>query len=111
MDHIQQRDGRWCVVDLVGKHGPVRTVPVPTWIKVAVDARTGQADVSEGGVLRAVNGAGQAQGALAERYFGDSARNLYTLPPLAISLAGITAGDMRDMFNALKSAYGGPTEC
>jgi site-specific recombinase XerC len=23
--HIQQRDGRWCIVDLVGKHGRVRT--------------------------------------------------------------------------------------
>jgi hypothetical protein len=28
--HIQQRDGRWCIVDLVGKHGRVRTVPMPT---------------------------------------------------------------------------------
>jgi site-specific recombinase XerC len=23
--HVQQRDGRWCIVDLVGKYGPVRT--------------------------------------------------------------------------------------
>ena len=28
MEHIQQRDGRWCIVDLVGKHGRVRTVPM-----------------------------------------------------------------------------------
>jgi len=28
--HVQQRDGRWCIVDLVGKHGRVRTVPTPT---------------------------------------------------------------------------------
>jgi site-specific recombinase XerD len=34
MKHIQQRDGRWCIVDLYGKHGRVRTVPVPTWTKV-----------------------------------------------------------------------------
>jgi site-specific recombinase XerD len=32
--HVQQRDGRWCIVDLVGKHGRVRTVPMPTWTKV-----------------------------------------------------------------------------
>src|SRR5258706_6346365 len=25
--HVQQRDGRWCIVDLVGKHGRVRTAP------------------------------------------------------------------------------------
>src|SRR5215469_14990529 len=36
--HIQQRDGRWCIVDLVGKHGRVRTVPMPTWVKVAIDS-------------------------------------------------------------------------
>src|SRR5262252_5780969 len=28
--HIQQRDGRWCIVDLRGKHGRVRTIPMPT---------------------------------------------------------------------------------
>src|ERR1039457_3646035 len=38
--HIQQRDDRWCIVDMVGKHGRVRTVPMPTWVKVAVDAWT-----------------------------------------------------------------------
>src|SRR5947209_16291570 len=27
--HIQQRNGRWCIVDLVGKHGRVRTIPMP----------------------------------------------------------------------------------
>ena len=38
--HIQQRDGRWCIVDLVGKHGRVRTAPMPNWVKVAIDAWT-----------------------------------------------------------------------
>ena len=27
LTHVQQRDGRWCIVDLVGKHGRVRTAP------------------------------------------------------------------------------------
>ena len=26
MNHVQQRDGRWCIVDLYGKHGRVRTI-------------------------------------------------------------------------------------
>src|ERR1700704_3107552 len=34
--HVQQRDGRWCIVDLVGKHGRVRTIPMPAWTKVAI---------------------------------------------------------------------------
>ena len=36
--HIQQREGRWAVVDLVGKGSRVRTVPMPPWTKVALDA-------------------------------------------------------------------------
>jgi site-specific recombinase XerD len=28
-DHLQQREGRWAVIDLVGKAGHIRTVPVP----------------------------------------------------------------------------------
>jgi site-specific recombinase XerD len=45
--HLQQRDGRWCIVDLVGKHGRVRTAPMPTWVKVAIDAWTAEADVTQ----------------------------------------------------------------
>ena len=37
LEHIQQRDGRWVIVDLRGKHGRVRTIPVPAWVKLAVD--------------------------------------------------------------------------
>jgi integrase len=53
--HIQQRDGRWCIVDLVGKHHRVRTVPVPTWVKVAIDAWATTAVIAEGFVFRPVN--------------------------------------------------------
>ena len=60
--HVQQRDGRWCIVDLVGKHGRVRTIPMPTWVKVAIDAWTSAAGVADGYVFRPVNRAGQAQG-------------------------------------------------
>ena len=50
--HVQQRDGRWCIVDLVGKHGRVRTIPMPTWAKVAivehVAALAGAVEVADG---------------------------------------------------------------
>jgi integrase len=38
--HIQQRDGRWVFVDLVGKGKRIRTVPIPPFVKVAIDAWT-----------------------------------------------------------------------
>src|SRR5258708_18938226 len=58
--HIQQRDGRWCIVDLVGKHGRVRTAPLPTWVKVAIDAWTSAEGLAEGHVFRPVTRAGRA---------------------------------------------------
>jgi len=46
--HVQQRDGRWVFVDLVGKGKRVRTVPIPPFVKVAIDAWTAAAGLSEG---------------------------------------------------------------
>ena len=37
MDQIQQRDGRWVMLDLSGKGNRVRTVAIPAWAKVMVD--------------------------------------------------------------------------
>jgi len=62
LTHVQQRDGRWCIVDLVGKHGRVRTVPMPTWVKVAIDAWTFVAGLAEGCVFRPVNRGDKIQG-------------------------------------------------
>lgn len=36
IDDIQLRQGHWAIVDLVGKGGHVRTVPMPFWVKNAV---------------------------------------------------------------------------
>ena len=55
MHHVQQRDNRWCIVDLVGKHGRVRTIPMPAWVKNAIDAWTVEAGVTEGHLFRPVN--------------------------------------------------------
>src|SRR5215813_3442817 len=59
--HIQQRDGRWCIVDLVGKHGRVRTAPMPAWVKVAIDAWTCPAALTEGHIFRSVTRGGEAR--------------------------------------------------
>src|SRR5258708_7699583 len=53
--HIQQRDGRWCIIDLAAKHGRVRTIPMPSWVKVAIDAWTSAAALADGCVFRPVN--------------------------------------------------------
>ena len=55
MERIQQRDGRWCVVDLVGKKGHVRTVPMPPWTKAAIESWAAAAGIISGPVFRGVN--------------------------------------------------------
>jgi hypothetical protein len=52
---IQQRDSRWCIVDLAGKGNRIRTVPMPFWAKAAVDDWLFVAGFSAGPVLGAVN--------------------------------------------------------
>lgn len=58
-DHIQQRDGRWAIVDLIGKRNKVRTVPMPSWAKASIDAYASASGLSEGIVLRPLNRAGK----------------------------------------------------
>jgi site-specific recombinase XerD len=53
--HLQQRDGRPVIIDLRGKHGRVRTVPVPLWVEQAVTDWRTLAGITEGPILRAVN--------------------------------------------------------
>src|SRR5208283_2652487 len=62
MKHVQMRDSRWCIVDLVGKHGRVRTIPMPTWTKNAIDAWTAEACVTEGHLFRPINRGDQVLG-------------------------------------------------
>lgn len=54
-ERIQQRDGRWVIVDLYGKGNRVRTVPMPAWTKTALDAWGEASGLSEGRVFRPMN--------------------------------------------------------
>ncbi len=36
--HLQLREERWAIIDLLGKHQRVRSVPMPGWCKAAIDA-------------------------------------------------------------------------
>lgn len=62
-EHVRQRDGRWCIVDMLGKHGRTRTVPMPAWAKAAIDAWTTAARISSGAVFRGVNKGNRVTGA------------------------------------------------
>lgn len=54
-EHIQQRDGRWVIVDLKGKGGRIRTVPMPGFVKAAIDLWSESAQINSGRVLRSLD--------------------------------------------------------
>lgn len=60
--HIQQREGRWVILDLVGKGGRKRTVAIPRWVKQGIDEWIVAAGISDGRLLRAVNKSGRVGG-------------------------------------------------
>jgi site-specific recombinase XerC len=37
---VQTRQGHWDIVDLIGKGGHIRTVPIPLWPKQALGAKS-----------------------------------------------------------------------
>lgn len=61
---FQLREDHWVIVDLVGKGGRLRTVPVPGWCKNIVDDWLRDSGVNDGKVFRRVlkNGARQEDG-------------------------------------------------
>jgi len=62
LEDIQMRQGHWAAVDLIGKGGHIRTVPIPNWVKAALDQWTRAAGVCEGKIFRAVAGRGKVWG-------------------------------------------------
>lgn len=62
LDEVQMRQGHWAVVDLIGKGGHIRTVPVPAWVKAALDHWISVAGVREGRIFRAVGKSGKVWG-------------------------------------------------
>jgi integrase len=62
LDAVQQREERWVIADVNGKAGHVRTVPIPSWVKGALDAWTTSAGITAGHVFRAINKVGKVWG-------------------------------------------------
>ena len=61
-DHVQQRDGRWVICDLIGKGNRTRTVPMPSWAKSAIDAWATAAALEDGRIFRSVRKGGYLAG-------------------------------------------------
>ena len=59
---LEQRDGRWAIVNLVGKGGHIRTVPIPDWVREQLEDRIIAAGISDGKIFRKVDRMGRIWG-------------------------------------------------
>jgi integrase len=106
LEHLQLRCGQWVIVDIRGKHGRVRSVPVPDWAKALVDAWVRAAGVTSGRVFRAVDKKSRVHGD------GLTAQSIYDI----IRGSGIEVGlavaphDLRRSFARLAHAGHSPLE-
>jgi integrase len=83
VDSIQLREEHWAIVDLLGKAGHIRTVPIPGWVKVAVDEWKDAAGIKEGTLFRSINKTGRVWGT------GMTPKVLWEVVRVAATRAGI----------------------
>jgi site-specific recombinase XerD len=62
MEDLQLREEHWVIADMVGKGRHIRTVPMPAWVKKAVDEWTTSAGISEGVIFRRISKEGKVWG-------------------------------------------------
>ena len=62
VDSIQSREEHWVIADLLGKAGHIRTVPIPSWVKVAIDEWKEAGCITEGALFRSINKTGRVWG-------------------------------------------------
>ena len=62
LHEIQQREEHWAIVDMVGKAGHVRTVPVPEWVMKELAVWLTAAGIDRGRIFRRVSRAGRPWG-------------------------------------------------
>jgi hypothetical protein len=58
VETIQQRSGRWVLVDIIGKQGRIRSVPIAPWAKDSINDWLSAAGIDIGFVFRAINKTG-----------------------------------------------------
>ena len=63
-DRVEQRERRWVIVDIEGKGKRIRSVPMPTWAKNALDQWTAAAGIRNGLLFRAIKQNGDVSDSL-----------------------------------------------
>jgi integrase/recombinase XerD len=104
VDHVQQRDGRWVIVDLVGKRNKTRSVPMAPWTKAAIDEWTAAAGIAAGRLFRAIHKGGYVNGeTMTDQAIADVVRQY-----AGACGFGVAAHDLRRTYAKLADKGGSP---
>jgi len=96
--HIEQREGRWAIIDIVGKRDKMRTVPMPSWAKATVDVWKTVAHLEEGFVFRRVN---KGDNLMGESITPQAIRDIVNRYATKLENDGIAPHDLRRTFAKL----------
>jgi len=107
LDRIQERDGRWVLVDIVGKGHKVRSVPMPNWTKQAINEYTSKNNLSEGRLFRPLNKAGRFSG---DRMTEQAIYNLVVDYAVSLGFGKFAPHDLRRTFAKLAHKGGSGME-
>jgi site-specific recombinase XerD len=76
--HIQQREEHWAILDLKGKAGHTRTIPMPGWVKNVGDQWIQAANITSGKLFRRVHKMGKTWGEADGKAFWHAVREYAT---------------------------------
>ena len=85
-EHVQQREGRWVIVDLVGKRNKVRTIPIASWVYHAIQSWSEAAGLESGNVFVSLNKGGHITG---------TSMSAQALRDVSVKFAGLPPHDLR----------------
>jgi len=103
-EHLQQREGRWVVADLVGKHHRTRTVPMASWVKAIIDHWLAASGIAAGPLFPPIRRGGHIQeGRMTPQAVWNVVEQYSPIP-------GIAPHDLRRTFAKLAHKAGAPIE-
>ena len=107
LDHLQQREEHWAIVDLLGKGGHVRTVPVPDWVRNQLGQWLAAAAIDRGRLFRRVSKAGTTWG---EGMTEKAVWHIVKEAALCVGVPKLAPHDLRRTCARLCHASGGELE-
>lgn len=104
VEHLQQREGRWVIIDLQGKHNRTRTVPIASWIKSMIDDWVQAAGIEEGLLFRSIRKGGAHMGEAM------TPQAIWYVVEQYSPVANVSPHDLRRTFAQLADRAGAPIE-